>query len=133
MSGNPLKKIEKEAKRGARKLDQKWSLSDNAAALGGGLLLGPLGALGGAMFDQQRQANKEMERQGRVNEQQAREALRQQQRAFNQANQKTPDILQLLLANRRRGMSGNRGTFLTGAGGLSGNSLSLGGNSLLGA
>jgi uncharacterized membrane protein YebE (DUF533 family) len=55
-----------------------------------------------------------------------------QQKQFNQANQKSPDIASILYGNRQASSGGQGGTLTSGPGGVANSQLSLGKQSLLG-
>lgn len=65
-------------------------------------------------------------------EKQAADTKAANERAINAANQKTPDLAAIFELNRARAGGGIGSTMLTGPGGVSAGSLSLGRNRLLG-
>lgn len=67
-----------------------------------------------------------------TNERIAAQNAQAAEQQFNRANQKTPDIAAMISANRDALKSGMGATFLTGAGGINPNQLTLGGSTLLG-
>jgi type II secretory pathway pseudopilin PulG len=67
-----------------------------------------------------------------ANERQAAQNAQRSEEQFNRANQKVPDIAGMLARNQQAANQGLAATFLTGPGGVSNSSLSLGKTTLLG-
>ena len=79
---------------------------------------------------QQMRAQKRASRQA---QRQAEAAQRQQQREFNAANQKAPDVAALMKRNRQMARGGISGTYLTGPSGTQPGQGMLGRTTLLGS
>lgn len=80
-------------------------------------------------------ANRQRQQQRSASQQAARDAeaaRRQQDREFNRANQKAPNVAATMTRNRAAGQGGVAGTYLTGSGGAPVSNGMLGRTTLLG-
>lgn len=86
----------------------------------------------GSLYAGQRQASAQ-KKAGQQAAREAEAARRQQDREFNRANQKSPNIAATMRRNRAAGQSGVAGTYLTGTGGAPTAPGMLGRTTLLGS
>lgn len=92
-----------------------------------------MGAIGtGASIIQGNKANKQQKAAAVQAEKTAADTKASNQRAINQANQKTPDLAAIFGMNKTAMGGGVGSTMLTGPGGVARGTLSLGKNTLLG-